>query len=278
MNDSYIHIKKSYINEIDKQIRAAAVKNSKIYIRLLNKKNTEDGAYGIPDLYSEQVLDYVFTVSGFLAERYDEDNGDISGMIVGTKIDDVEATNYIGEISLEEYAERYTLYLVVVGNAVRELNKDFDIVIPFSDMNDYSSDAYINKNIRPSVLLEEIIYRLDKNVSGTFNCSIMIESDNVPLNINEQSIGDGINIDILTDGSVIGPDTVSGFISYLQVLTAKYESVPSNVIYMWSVDSDMVGNALCCAYVYTYLRLMRYPEISSFVVSIGNTSYESLKM
>ncbi len=274
MNDSYVHIRKSYIDQIDKQIQSAAVKESRVYIRLLME---QDGAYRIPDLHSEEVLDYVFTISGFLAERYDADNGNIRGMIVGIRIDDVEEANDIGELSLEEYAELYTLYLVVVGNAVRELRTDFDIVIPFSDMNDYSSDAYANNTICPSALLEQIIDRLDKNVSGTFNCSMMIESDSVPLNISEQSIGEGIKPDTLADVSTLGPDTVAHFLSYLQNLNTRYESVPSNVIYMWTVDDGMVGNALCCAYVYTYLRLIEYPEISSFVVSLGDASYESLR-
>ena len=286
VKDSYMQIKKSYVSELDKQIEVAALKGSRVYLRLLLNASDEklcvapsyDGTrIGVPDLHNEAVLDYVFAVSGFLTQRYSKSRADMRGMIVGTRIDDVEETNNIGTYSLSEYADMYTLYLVVVGNAVRELKADIDIVIPFSDKNDFSSDTYADDAIRPSLLLEEILYRLDKNVSGDFSCSVMIESDSVPLTIDGGTDEKQKSGAVKLDETVLQPDNISVFLSYLDKLEERFDSVPTNLIYLWSVDSELLGNALCCAYVYSYLRLMEYSEISAFVVSLDGNSYDSLR-
>ncbi len=284
MRDTYIHMRKSYIRDIDDKVLSASLNGAKVYLRLLlradsaeyaiassNNKNT----YSMPNLYSERVLEYIFTLSEFLCDRYDgTSHGKACGMIAGIRIDDTKSTNQIGGLSVDEYAELYTLYLVVVGNAARAVRKDFDIVIPLSDRNDYDGNTYINDTVRPTVLLEAIAYRLDENVSGDFDCTVMIESQSSPVKISELSDTD---FEAVTDKTLIGPDTVDSFISFLKKLSKKYQSAPTNVIYMWSAENGIYGNELCCAYIYTYLKLYDKNQISSFVVKLDEDAYKSLK-
>ncbi len=283
MGDSYIHIRKSYITHIDKQIMSASLSGSRVYVRLLLSAgyedfaasySTEENTYSIPNLYSEEVLEYVSTLSGFLAERYNGDKGEICGVILGTMLDNT-LVNMTGSWSAEEYAERYTLYLVVVGNALRAVRTDFDIVIPLSDRNDYSSNQYADYDIRASVLLEKIIYMLDENVSGDFNCSVMIESDYSPLSFS--SYGEGNSLQHKDNQAYIACDNIGIFINYLQSLSNAYMSVPTNVIYMWSPECTLQSNALLCTYIYNYARLAENSTVSSFVANLNKTQFDTLR-
>ncbi len=274
MSNSYINIKKSYIESIDKQVMAASLQGSKVYIRLLLHVNDKQLSecyienstqYTIPKLGSEYALEYIFTVSRFMAERYNGDRyGKISGMILGTAIDDMSLNN-IGNMDVYSYAELYTLGLVVVGNAARAVRTDFDIVIPLSDTNDYTESYNGDLVIRPSQLLEQIISRLDKNVSGTYDCSVMLESTHSPLTISSDGEGEN-SLAANEDITGITADTIGVFTSFLSSLKAKYYSVPTNIIFKWSPDGALKGNLLCVSYVYKYLRLFANKYVSSFVL------------
>lgn len=287
MNGSYVHIRKSYIEDIDKTVLASAVGESRVYFRiLLGASSTaiesyavdDTKKYGIPNMYSETVIDYVITLTSFLAERYGIDSGGLDGIIAGSRIDDTETVNAIGSMSVEEYAELYTMYLAVLANAVRDKDNTVDIVIPLSDANDYTSESYVKDPVRASVLLDNIIYRLDNTVSGNFHCSVMLETDVTPLGITVRSIGDGIDTDFSEDDARLGVRNISDFTSYITALSSKYENVPSNVIYMWHSDGTVSGDALCCAYAYMFKILSQNTTISSFVADFGDNEYSVYRL
>lgn len=271
--DSYFYIKKSYVNEIDKELIAASLSDSKVYIRLLlDERSNKLGAIGgensqgqnIPDVYSPDVLDFVSAVTEFLAERYDGSNGKVYGFIPGTKID--ESYESVSEqMTVEWYSEIYTLYLVVVGNASRAVDNTLDIVIPLSDNieNKIETEDALSK-----VLLENIIRRLDENVSGHFDCSVMIESDSVPdiLGVISEKEKVTSNTNTVTR---ITPDNIGDYIVYLQSLTSAYESAPIHIIYKWTPNKELTGSALCCAYIYSYLKLISHGSVSSFVADFS---------
>ena len=286
MKDSYVHIKKSYIEQIDKKVQAATLKGTDVYVRLLISANNselgiadsaDEGKYTVPNLYAENVLEYVYTAVSFLAQRYSEQNARIRGMIVGTRIDDVEDTNDIGNMGIEEYSKLYTTYLVVVCNATRALDSQFDIVIPLSDTNSYMTQELTGKRMLPDELLEAIVELLDSNVSGRFDCSAMIETDLSPLGITNQSIGDGIDVNRPSNTDRLCANNIDVFIDYINALSTRLESVPSSVIYLWNVDPSLNGNALSCAYVYNYLKLISNESVSSFVVSLDSEAFSGLR-
>ncbi len=282
MGDTYVHFNKSYITSIDKQLRAASANKAKAYIRLLlpsedtylSVASDIEYLYSIPNLYSSEVLEYIFTLAEFLTQRYDGDSGQLYGIIVGSKLDDVKMTNCIGERSIDEYAELYTIYLTVIANAIRAINRDLDIVIPISDANSYNFDTVSNNEITAASLIEQIVYRLDKNVSGNFDCTLLVESNTSPISLIQKN---GKSVFVPTDSEeLICPYNIDILLSYINDIARIYKSAPSNVIYFWSVEKKLDGSRLTAAYAYSYMQLLTKNSISSFAVNIDNTQYGEL--
>ncbi len=282
MGDTYVHFNKSYISAIDKQFRSALTNNAKVYIRLL--LSAEDASlgiaakegylYSIPDLYSKDVLEYVFTLAEFLTQRYDGITGQLYGIIAGSKIDDVKKTTYIGERDIYEYVELYTLYLTVIANASRALNKELDIVIPISDINSYNSNSFTDNEIRTSELIEQIIYRLDKNVSGNFDCTLLVESDTASIYLNQEN---GKSFFAPMDSeTLVSPCNIDSILSYINNMKRIYKSAPSNIIYLWNTEATLEGNSLAAAYAYSYMQLLTKKDISSFVIHSSSSIYRDL--
>ncbi len=270
MGSTYAYIRRSYIDEIDRRMTAASLSDTKVYIRLLLPngsgvlESVSDGVfdgYGTPNVYSEYVLDRVFAVTEFLTERYNGENGNLFGFIVGEKID-AELSRLTGKMTADEYADLYTLCLVAVGSAARVLNNKLDIVIPLSDDISEKDGVTVSYN-----LLEKIVKRLDDNVSGEIQCSAMIESENLPTET-KKDIGKYLTVDELTE-----------FFSYIDSLSSKYESSPIHVIYKWKPDETLNGGEVCCAYIYSYMKLLNCGKISSFVLDLSgkNVKYSSIK-
>lgn len=270
MGSTYAYIRRSYIDEIDKKMVAADLTDTKVYIRLLLPngsgvlESVSDGmsaGYGTPNVYSEYVLDRVFAVAEFLTDRYNGENGNLFGFIAGTKIDE-ELSALTGKMTAEEYAELYTLYLVAVGSAARVLNNTLDIVIPISDaISENRSDTASYK------LVENIVRRLDSNVSGDFDCSIMVESEHMPTAIEKEN------------KTRLTADELDDFFTYIDSLSSKYASAPIHVIYKWKPNAALNGSDTCCAYIYSYMKLLRYGKISSFVLDISGDGekYSSIR-
>ena len=272
MNDTYIYVNKSYLTEIDRKVVTATTAGSRVYLRYLlscadNRLSyavSEDGRYGIPNLYSEEVMSTVSAISTFLADRYDGGKGRISGLVVGTRVDDTQIVNCVGEMSEEQYTQLYARYMLVVANAVRIVDPTLDIVIPLSDKNNYSQSGGF---------LENTVALFDSMLSEELNCSVMLEANSAPLGITNNSLAEGIDLSFKGDSSVINSNNISVFISYVERLLRRYDSAPTNVIYMWNVSPQLTGTALCCAYSYNYYSLYSHSRISSFVVSFDEDSY-----
>ncbi len=279
MSNSFINIKKSYVAAIDKKIMMASLQGSRVYLRLLlgadNKELSNiyyesSEQYTLPALHNEYALEYIFTISRFFAQRYQGDKqGSIYGIIVGKAIDDL-SVNTIGNMDMDSYADLYTMYLVVVGNAVRAERTDLDMVIPLSDANDYSNET--KKSWNASALLEKIIHRLDKNVSGTFSCSVLIESTHSPLTEGERH-----TLQRNRDISKITADNIDEFVSYLSSLQLTYQSVPTNVIFLWTPEASLGGNLLSASYILNYTKLLPNTNVSSFVVNLSSVAYREIK-
>ena len=277
MRGSYIHIRKTYVDAIDKQVRAASLTGSSVYLRYIMK--TEDGErYKTPNVYSKDMLEYIYTVTDFFATRYNGGKkGSVCGIVAGTRIDDVETVNDIGIMTVEEYAKLYTLYLAVIGGSARRVNGSFDIVIPLSDRNDYSSGYYESNAIRGSVLLEQISKRLSENVSADFDCSVLVESDMIPFDANAESIENGIDT-ANADLTRLGAYNLADIVVYINALSKKYPTAPSNVSYMWSVPEEINESLTCAIYSYSYFKLASMEKVASFVVNIdGADAYRHME-
>lgn len=274
MNGSYIHIRKSYIEEIDRAVTSASVNNADIYFRLLLSSSCtlisavhgDGGRYSIPDMCSEEAVSYLSTLLKFISDRYEDK---ICGVIAGSRIDDAEYTNDIGTLSFEQYADMYALYLTAIGNAFRESGDNIDAVIPISDSNDFSGES-IGKTLNTEKLLDAVVYRLENVISGNFRCSVMLEAETSPLEITVGSTGKKIKTDGQSDSSRLCAENISVLSDYIRRLTEKYETAPRSLIYLWTPDASLSGTAFCCAYAYTYVQLLKNDCVSAFAVNFGD--------
>lgn len=269
MNDTYIYVSRAYISETDKMVMTSSAVGSRVYLRLLlNGAWFFDGIRNDGEIYSSGSLDRLYAIAEFLAQRYDGGKyGGINGVILGSSIDSVDA-DAVADISLDEYAAAYSLYLVLVSGAIRGVDPTLDAVIPLSARNTYYEGAVTDLPVSPSILLEKIVARLNDSVSGAFDCSVMLEAELAA------DFRDGAGA---ADGAYINADNIYLFTEYLEELRSRYSSVPSSVTYTWSVPADVSGNELCCSYIYSYMRLLEVPEVSSFVVAFDEVAAKNYK-
>ena len=278
VRDKYVSFRKSYVEELDKKIHTAASSGANVYLRFLlgaadsrlsMAVSPDPTKYGIPNVHNEATLEFISALSTFLVERYDEDGG-IAGIVVGNKIDDVDSTNYIGDMTLEEYGDAYTLYLTVIASSMRSHYSNVDVVIPISCKD--VSFAPSALGFSTAELLEHVISSLEYGVSGEFPCSVMIQSDVTPFGITNRNILNGIDMSTPFGQDKIHTENLQTFIEFTDELSEKYHSAPSNVIYMWEADAELRGSALGCAYAYTYFVMSAHSKVSSFVISLNDSA------
>ena len=272
--DTHVYFDKAYIDELDMKIRTYSATGAKVYLQLLLPVSADSGEnsgieYLMPDTYNTDTVSEISTYVRFLVSRYDNyRDGKICGLIVGKQIDR-EIYNYSGCQTVAEYADKYAHYLTVAANSARLENPEIDIVIPVSDRNSYNSnagspvDGYL-----PSELLGEIFSTLDSFFIGNFDCSVMIESESSPIQLDTE-FENGIRYKTIQDNDFIGVNNLDSFEAYLNSLRGKYRSAPKDCIYYWSVPEDMFGNMLECAYSYSYYSLICKSDVKAFVISLS---------
>lgn len=273
MNGSYIHVRKSYIEEIDRAVVSAKLGNAEVYFRLLLSSSCEKmaavigdgGKYGVPDMYSEEAVIYLSTLLKFISERYEDS---ISGVIAGSRIDDAEYTNGVGTLSQAQYADMYTLYLTAIGNAFREGENNIDVVIPISSANDFTGESS-GRLLNTADLLDDVVYRLENVISGNFRCSVMLETGASPLGISAEGIGEKIKTDVPSNDTELCAENITVLSEYIRALGEKYETAPQSFMYLWTPDEALSGTAFCCAYAYNYVQLLKNGYVSAFAVDFG---------
>ncbi len=279
IEQSYRYFDRAYIDELDVKIRTYSASGCRVYLQLLLPAVGSDLAcadgkesmaeYDMPNVLSGETMPLLCAFSEFLAQRYDSyQSGRISGLIIGKQIDQ-RGMNYCGELTLEEYSERYAFYVMVMANSARDCNPQLDIVLPFGNTNSYSvADPSIGvHDYDPAKLLESVLMFFDEKVSFAFQCSTMIESKRVPFDISDQTLSTFMDGEYTVSEKLLCAENLEVYSSYLNGL--PYESAPDHFIYLWSVPDNLSGNALACAYAYTYYTLLNQKMISSFTVSFA---------
>ena len=283
LQGSYIYFDKQYIDELDVRIKSLSATGSAVYLQFLldssaNSSVSSLGTSGIPDMSVRQNLDLICAFTDFLCERYDDRYaGSIQGIILGKDID----LNYVNSAvpTLDVYAENYIRYLTVVGNVAFERISNIDMTIPFSDVDAYS-ETRLELLCSPSELLELICEILDKSLSSELIFSTMIETEEIPYNISDDTLKNGGFKAEASD--VLNADSIWHYSSYIASLKSKYKNVPHSYIFVWDVPFNVSYNVLSCTYAYSYFKLMADSRLSSFVVSFedieGNEDKSSFSM
>lgn len=278
LQGSYIYFDKDYVGELDVNVKSVTASGSSVYLQFLLPRGADfgvevlDGAstdgYDIPDMSSEQTVNLMTAFTSFLCDRYNSNNlGKINGLILGREIDKLSAVD--SALTLDDYAENYFYYMLVIGSVARSYISDIDLVMPLSDKNDYSTKDGTAVEAGPSVMLDKVCALLDSQVVNLFPFSTLVETESVPRDIIETLVDE----EVKHDG--IDVDSTEVYSSYLSTLKKKYNNAPNSFIFVWAVPEGISGNLLSCSYAYSYFKLLSNKDISSFVVSFIETEGQS---
>lgn len=281
MGNTYIYVSKSYVLELDKQIKNASTGNSRVYIRYLlpagnstlgnSSSIPENTKYEMPNMSSEECMEYISTFTSFLVQRYSTpSSGKIYGFILGTTVDRFEMYNYAeGAQTNQKYSELLTKYMLVVGSTARAIEPSIDIVLPLSEVNYYDPNTFLESGAyRSTIVLENILNIIDSGFKNGFRFSIMIETTKAPLGINNDNYHTIDKENNIGDISIHAGNT-KWLTDYLKSLNKTFSSAPQNVMFLWKVQPNIQGNALNCAYSYSYYTLLGNNSISTFIVSFS---------
>ncbi len=263
-----VFFNRDYIDELDSKIRTLATNKTAVYFRLVCLDEKAESA--IPDCSDIENMQAVYAVCDFLADRYNSHQyGALSGFIIGRSVDN--AVRDASDEELGAYLDKLGLYTIVATNALRSNIPSADIVIPISDDNSYSSKKSNEQYGRGRAVIEGLCERFDRHYGDDFDFSLMLETSVTPYEINNTNIEPTVNFSIKPDQSKLATHNIGDFVLYLDGLDDLYSCAPKTFKYYWSADGDLSGNALACAYAYTYYKLFIQKTVSSFIVDFDPT-------
>jgi hypothetical protein len=263
-----IYFEKSYIEDLDARIRTATSSGAQTYLRILvdgvgggisirYAEQSENVRYYMPDVYEEKTLTRVEAAVSFLIERYEDiQSGIVNGMIVGSRIDDINF-NYIETENDTVYTDKYALYTLLVANSARQIRSDIDIVIPFSDINIFDGNT-------SDSAIERLLQKFDHSLSSGLNFSAMIEGSISPLELVDKKLS------VIDNNEKLYAKAIKSFDDYLNRLAGSFKSAPRSFSFAWLVPSELKANELSAAYTYSYFKLAECENLSSFIISFND--------
>ena len=179
--------------------------------------------------------------------------------------------NYSTLLSASDFEKYVTLcgtYAIVVANAARSVASDIDIVIPltferFFESDDEDGSNYFKRFTR--ALFEYFDNSFDKG----FNCSLLMNSKQTPLGIEELTPDSIIAVNEQNNADVFYAGTHHALSEYIVSLSKLFKSCPENYIFEWTPNRELRGNALSVAYVYSYYSLLNDKSVSAFVTDLS---------
>lgn len=288
MEGNYIFFDRDYIDSLDVKVRTLSVSGRKVYLRFLLPSgsdpvvgggNSGDGAdgYDMPDISSASAMERIYAYADFLSDRYRSyEHGFIGGFILGRAVDDTVSSNRSAAPTTQQYSRELAFYATVTASAARNNIPDAEIVIPFSSADTYSSGKTSGYAHSSGEILSFLCEYFDEVFVGGFDFEVMLETSEVPFGITDSGISGGIDTEHAgTPGSICATDS-HVFTDYLGYLKETYKSAPSKCVFFWEVRSDLGGNALACAYAYSYYKLFSDPYIAAFVIGFPEGDSEKL--
>ena len=281
MGDTFAYIDKGVISDLDSQIMTLSQTGSNIYLRFLvlakgniNSLDVDidhtETPYTIPDIYDAQTLDFICAASSFIAERYNgSERGYINGVVLGTRADDVKETNYIQNLTFDKYIEKYVIYMLSVANSMRSINPAINLVVPISDANAYTAEA--EATAKGAEFIEGILTNLEDHFLDDPLFSIMLEIEDAPFGISNATLDRIIDTSTLKEEyDRISVENIEIFANYFSRLSDRFENAPQSYSILWKMPQDLSGNALSCAYAYSYYKLFDMDSLSSFIISFAD--------
>ena len=280
VDQGYLYFDKAYVDRLDSMVRSYSVTGCQVYLQFLLSESGMDLAmvdtpipeaqYYMPNVYSHEILLKLSAVATFLVSRYDqEQSGLMSGIVLGSQIDQREYNYHGYEEGTAEYARAYAFYLLIIGASARELRTDIEILLPFSDRNDYLAPSDAREGTSAE-LLEDILSTISDMGTEGFSCMTLIESRQTPLGIDGDFIDPEAEWMPHLDASRLEPDFLHQYEEYLGDLANRNTNAPYGYMYVWTPNEELSGIPLACAYAYGYYASLREGGPVSFVLSTQN--------
>ena len=279
-----MYFDKSYIDSLDAKIKAVSASGGQVYLQLLLPSGTTKweflnesvlGAeYVMPNIYADDVLIFLDSCMAFLADRYDTEAGDISGIIIGKQVDKANIYNACGIDSLDEYAKAYSTYVAVTAISALSVNPKLNIVIPFSDVNCYSTVIEKLEGFDTSALLEAISSEFNNSFSFDFSFITLIESNALPFEFDS-------TLTLVVpkeEPNRLTANNIAVYYEHIRKLKCKYKNVSTNFMYIWEAPYELSGSKLELSYAYLYYKLVNQAGLLSFVISFDqNRNFSDAK-
>lgn len=288
VDDEQFFFAKNYVDRLDAKVNSLSASGAKVYLQFLLNSNgsfaiekAEGAEYYLPNVYDITALRLINAATEFLTARYNSARGgNISGIVVGKGWDNYYTNNYSGETDLEKYAQKCAFYAMVVANSARSIKPSLHIVLPFTGKNFKADPTFVGeegKSYDVRQLLEKLMSYFEESFESGMSCSLLVETDVVPLGISNETIESGIDVDNLQPSAELCAGEQKDFLAFLNELSLKYMSVPKSFIFAWCPDKTLRGNALAAAYVYSYYALLSDSAVSSFVVDLSAYGENTIK-
>ena len=289
---SYYYFDETYVQSLDDRIRELSAIGCDVYLRFLisptasaNLQDVKDYPYvtdaveGIVNkgiaINSQSDLLTVNAFTDFLTKRYEEKfKGSVCGIILGRKADRALTHNYVGPMSLSDYAEQYATALNLVAGAARRNIPDARIVVPLSDRmwTETVSVEKLNGDYFSELFLLSLLEVLKTRTLTPAAFSVMLESETVP--------------DLITEGekNTYGTDRISAFLAMIAQYRAYYGFLDAAVTYSFTPSAELSDRELRAAYILQYVDLFANDHVRSFLLDTSLLSdeeavrvYESLR-
>ena len=99
----------------------------------------------------------------------------------------------------------------------------------------------------------------------------MLEIEDAPFGISNATLDRIIDTSTLKEEyDRISVENIETFANYFSRLSDRFENAPQSYSILWKMPQDLSGNALSCAYAYSYYKLFDMDSLSSFIISFAD--------
>ena len=282
IEDKQYLFNKSYIDDLDSQIRSLSFFGATVYLQFLMRPNSifktnsyEEATYVLPNSFDTENITLLHSLTHFIASRYNNTlYGQINGIILGKSWDN--PTQYNSYISTEsDYINNCAQYISIISNSARSVMPSVEIFLPIS-ANSFMLNSESSQTTESALplksFLPSLLSTLDASTYIGLNFSLHVESDTTPLDITNSNIDSGIdpNKELNNNKFYIGRH--SELSEYIFTLSQEYKSLSKYYSVSWIPENTLNGNAICAAYTYAFYALLLDKNITNFII---DTSYST---
>ncbi len=275
--DAYYYFNEAYVSKLDFAVKNLCGAGTAVYLRFLISPDADDLSYtpyvddasqiayksiSVRDRWSLYAL---YAVTDFLTHRYAEtENGRISGIILGRRLDSAAKYNYAEPSSLADYAQDLATTFLLVANTARQNIPDVRFVLPFSDRVSYPEDFTAGKTREydTTFLLRSFLRALSSCTTAPPEFSVMLESESPP------------SLVAVNDGSTYGVDRLDVFMETVRALSSTYGCLQNKILFAFLPSADLSPDALLAAYTLQYLTLWFSEDVTAFICDLSPLSEE----